>query len=63
MQETRLLHCPKKRRIKMTCQFRVAMENKIVREQEITVTNPTVIWTDMELVSERSEEGCDLDVF
>jgi len=39
------------------------MENKRVREQEITVTNPTVIWTDMELVSEGPEEGCDLDVF
>jgi len=39
------------------------MENKIVRKQEITVTNPTVIWIDMELVGEGSEEGCDLDVF
>jgi len=39
------------------------MENKTVREEEITVINPTVIWKDTELVSEESEEGCDLDVF
>jgi len=39
------------------------MENKIVGEQQTTTTNPTVIWTDMELVGEGSEEGCDLDVF